>query len=1327
MAYGCKVKKQFAAKVQAREDEVLAVQRRLAAYQDDNETNSTDSANETETTTTRGPGDGSETITLDIERLLLGLSLNGVRPLCKVAGGCGLDLTDKSTALVTSVTPRNGSYADGTLVTITMTSEEMPSSLQVFFGVHECPSPSVAAGTKDKSWVVTVPLCPFEASDVPVYILTGAGYAIGASPHTGASFRFQQFLQLFQIMPKNGSFFGGSVVNITGAGFGPSRETNQATVGKVPCEIFEASHDHVLCYVPPARSELIDADEEARTQEVQILVVTPSQPQQAGLWGEYFFFTQGSTIPNLNDRVPDLARADLTINFPDSSEKWEGLQSRYHYAVRWTGYVTIQTTGMYTFFLGSDDGGQLYLDGALVLDNDGLHGFRERSTVETLLQAGSIHALTVLYFQSGGDAGCVFQYRGADTGGQKIVVPAAVLSHARYNDAPVLNFTYNRPVLAPTIENLTESSSSELILEGYNFGTSGKVAIGTASNPDTNFQCTPTSWTAGRVVCNRPELPSGSWQVRLYSESDGWSNPAPYLLWVPLNVSSVEANDNSVASDLAGEPWVLVMKLADGGVLGYDSELWSNVELLNEDSPEGEPVNAKYQAFLDVPFTRLRACVGSAHGHCFHHRFDTAWSSALELFSQDYIRDHTVDQAGIVQALGAKPGNYRTCPMLLPGFNVVCPGNNKARWGFCANCPSKTCRDESQADAAIGIGLRGESSVAVGAGWTDYFAPGAGSCAPTSETSRNVWLWVANTTAAAPAGTLHSGFGGGVNLTVHGTGLGFAAAQTKISVCGEDCPVITSDGSAATCAVPPMTSIDLVDAKPDAFPTVDLAPFAAKFYTDRGEVESSYSRLAFTSTVDRQVDIPNTRSSCWFAFELPPSKEAIITAVDFFPPTDPYRRQRVEETVFEIRSFSGNISWEEIASVRDTVQTGLSIAQGWTSYPVVGSGPNGTAIGQAFRVRILPDACSSSGELMRGVRFRGILLNTGNASACPIEVEHVSHPLASTTGGSALLPAQLSYSLERTPIVSSLTPQRGTARGDTLVTLLGQGLQPLDAAGAPVAVTSENAQVLLNTYPCMPQDSNMSGLSCLTSERNNGIQPPSTVLWLAGRGYAIISERSEDTVFRYVDRWSNVFSWLESEPPVDGDSVVVPEGQAIMLDQDSPQLFLLLISGYFEFDRRDLRLDATYIWISGGTFWVGSEAAPFLHQATITLHGDRWHTIELPVIGSKMLAVTDLGGFGTCTAGRQMTVRLSARGKHYVDPCPVKLVGRMELHGKPGISWTRLVETASAGSQLLKLEEPVDWEVGTEVIITPSNRNQDEAGCGSARFSVAPCLLRPGP
>ena len=146
--------------------------------------------------------------------------------------------------------------------------------------------------------------------------------------------------------------------------------------------------------------------------------------------------------------------------------------------------------------------------------------------------------------------------------------------------------------------------------------------------------------------------------------------------------------------------------------------------------------------------------------------------------------------------------------------------------------------------------------------------------------------------------------------------------------------------------------------------------------------------------------------------------------------------------------------------------------------------------------------------------------------------------------------------------------------------------------------------------------------------------------------------------------------------------------------------------------------------IAGGSFYVGSEAAPFLNQATITLHGDRWFTIELPVIGSKMLAVTDLGGLGTCAHLYKRTNRLSRTGNHYVDPCPVKLVGRMELHGKPGISWTRLVETAPSGSSLLKLEEAVDWEVGVEVVITPTERGHQEEASKSSTFLDSKLMCR---
>ncbi|CAE6968934.1 PKHD1L1, partial [Symbiodinium sp. CCMP2456] len=687
-----------------------------------------------------------EAIDID-ESFSLTLSLNGVRARCKAESGCGLVLSGQETPLLTAVSPLNGSYADGVDVELTLFSAEEPEGVSVRFGEQLCPDVQIRNLTEGGSWwSLSLPLCTFEASNVPIYVHTALGYALFASPFTGADFHFTQHLRLSSVYPLNGSFYGGTTITISGVGFGASPSMNLVTVGQVPCQVLSASYDEIRCLVPPAPEEL--QEEENRTKNITVRVMTASQDLQPGLRGEYFFFSQGSSLPSFDGRGADLVRVDPTLNFPRLRASWEGMSVSDHFAVRWTGFLRVHRAGMYRFFIGSDDGSQLFINGEMVINHDRLHGFSERSSLDTMFQGESVHMVTVLFFEKTGDAGCVLKYQGPDTGGEKIVVPAAVLSHARYQESPTLSYTYDAPEAAPMVEQLLEApDGTEVVLQGRNFGVSGNVAIGTASNPATNFQCQTLNWTDTRVTCARPQLPSGVWQVRLFSDSYGWSNAAADGLWVGLHVASVEANGISVDADSDKEPWVLIMKFSDGEDLGYESPLWENTELLNADSPEGVPVNAKYPTYLDLPFTHLRACVGSPHGHCVHHRFATPWASARELFSTGYVRDSTVDQAGFVQAFGASPSSYRTCPMLYPGFNVECPHRNKARWGFCANCASKTCRDESEADAAVGIGLKGEGVHARGAGWTPLFASGAGSCSYSVDASQNVWLWVANATA----------------------------------------------------------------------------------------------------------------------------------------------------------------------------------------------------------------------------------------------------------------------------------------------------------------------------------------------------------------------------------------------------------------------------------------------------------------------------------------------------------------------------------------------------------------------------------------------------
>jgi hypothetical protein len=96
-----------------------------------------------------------------------------------------------------------------------------------------------------------------------------------------------------------------------------------------------------------------------------------------------------------------------------------------NFGLQFVGYVEVPTNGVYTFFLESDDGSVLYVDGVEVIDNDGEHGARMRS-INLALEAG-YHALRVDYFESIGTHVLALEWAGPDIDRQ--VVPAGRLFH----------------------------------------------------------------------------------------------------------------------------------------------------------------------------------------------------------------------------------------------------------------------------------------------------------------------------------------------------------------------------------------------------------------------------------------------------------------------------------------------------------------------------------------------------------------------------------------------------------------------------------------------------------------------------------------------------------------------------------------------------------------------------------------------------------------------------------------------------------------------------------------------------------------------------------
>jgi hypothetical protein len=74
--------------------------------------------------------------------------------------------------------------------------------------------------------------------------------------------------------------------------------------------------------------------------------------------------------------------------------------SEVHFGFHYEGYIQVPADGAYTFWIGSDDGSNLYVDGRLLVDNDGLHSLAEKSGAAAL--AAGPHPIAIDYFEKTG-------------------------------------------------------------------------------------------------------------------------------------------------------------------------------------------------------------------------------------------------------------------------------------------------------------------------------------------------------------------------------------------------------------------------------------------------------------------------------------------------------------------------------------------------------------------------------------------------------------------------------------------------------------------------------------------------------------------------------------------------------------------------------------------------------------------------------------------------------------------------------------------------------------------------------------------------------------
>ena len=146
--------------------------------------------------------------------------------------------------------------------------------------------------------------------------------------------------------------------------------------------------------------------------------------------------------------------------------------------------------------------------------------------------------------------------------------------------------------------------------------------------------------------------------------------------------------------------------------------------------------------------------------------------------------------------------------------------------------------------------------------------------------------------------------------------------------------------------------------------------------------------------------------------------------------------------------------------------------------------------------------------------------------------------------------------------------------------------------------------------------------------------------------------------------------------PGAGEAVTIGRGKNIVLDVSPPALRSLTIHGKLSFSNdRDLKLTTEWIYVAGGEFDIGSEAKPYTHKATIILT-DNFPNEDINTMGDRGIMM---------------------------------LAGTLNLHGDRTNSWTKLANTAKAGSSRIEVLNAAGWRKGDVIVLASTDFDPHQA------------------
>src|SRR5688572_13768348 len=217
--------------------------------------------------------------------------------------------------------------------------------------------------------------------------------------------------------------------------------------------------------------------------------------------------------------------------------------------------------------------------------------------------------------------------------------------------------------------------------------------------------------------------------------------------------------------------------------------------------------------------------------------------------------------------------------------------------------------------------------------------------------------------------------------------------------------------------------------------------------------------------------------------------------------------------------------------------------------------------------------------------------------------------------------------------------------------------------------------------PAVPGHLRLKGVDSVSKPHRSFLLASLVPAFLFVSVFAVVQAQEGRSPAARPARWSDAATWPDRRVPRAGDTVTIAAGKDVVLDVSPPALGSLTIDGKLSFaNTRDLELTTEWIMLHG-ELEIGTEARPHTRKATITL--------------TNNVKDEDVGGMGG-TNDR-------------VDRGILLMGGTLNLHGDRKHTWTKLAQTAAAGSTSIQVLDAAGWRVGDEIVLASTDFDPRQA------------------